>query len=103
LTLRAHAALSYARAGSQADARRLVHEMERATSGQHVAPGLAAMMRLAVGEYRAARELLERALATRESGMDPMPLFLIRRNSWRDPGLADPSWRVQRERLARAG
>lgn len=103
LTLRAHAALSYARAGSQADARRLVHEMERATSGQHVAPGLAAMMRLAVGEYRAARELLERALATRESGMDPMPLFLIRRNSWRDPVLDDPSWRVLRERLARAG
>ena len=102
-TLRAHAALSYAWAGSPRDAARLVQEFERATTGRHVAPGPAAMARLAVGDYGAARELLERALATRASGMDPMPLFLIRRNSWRDPVLDEPAWRTLRARLARAG
>lgn len=103
LTLRAHAALSYARAGSPADAQRLVDDIDQATRGQHVAPALAAMTHLAVGQYGTAQALLERALETRETGMDPMPLFLIRRNSWRDPVLDEPSWRALRARLGGAG
>jgi hypothetical protein len=61
------------------------------------------MTRLAVGQYGTARDLLEQALETRETGMDPMPLFLIRRNSWRDPVLDEPSWRALRARLGGAG
>lgn len=96
---RTDAALSYARAGAHADAERLIRDFERATAGRHVAPGLAAMARLAVRDYANARRLLEQVIATRSSGMDPMPLLLVRRNSWADPVLEQPAWRSLRARL----
>ncbi|HEX6994902.1 MAG TPA: winged helix-turn-helix domain-containing protein [Gammaproteobacteria bacterium] len=96
---RADAALSYARAGAPEDAARLIREIEEDSAGRHIGPGLAAMMRLAVGDYAGARELLDEAIAARADGMDPMPLFLIARNSWADPVLEQPEWRALRERL----
>ena len=99
LNFRADAALSYARAGAHTEAARLIREFDRATAGRHVSPGLAAMARLAVRDYAKARELLEQAITTRASGADPMPLLLIRRNSWADPVLERPEWQSLRERL----
>ena len=99
---RADAALSYARAGAHTEAARLVREFDRGTAGRHVSPGLAAMARLAVRDYAKARELLEQAIATRASGADPMPLLLIRRNSWADPVLEQPEWQSLRTRLGGA-
>jgi hypothetical protein len=96
---RADAALSYARAGAHRDAERLIREFDRGTAGRHVSPGLAAMARLAVRDYAKARKLLEHAIDTRASGMDPMPLLLIQRNSWRDPVLEEPEWQSLRARL----
>lgn len=102
LNFRADAALSYARAGAHRDAERLIREYDRATAGRHVSPGLAAMARLAVRDYAKARALLEQAMDIRASGTDPMPLLLIRRNSWVDPVLEQPEWRSLRERLGDA-
>jgi TolB-like protein/DNA-binding winged helix-turn-helix (wHTH) protein/Flp pilus assembly protein TadD len=99
---RADAALSYARAGAHTEAERLIREFDRATTGRHVSPGLAAMARLAVRDYVNARKLLEQAIDTRASGMDPMPLLLIQRNSWADPVLDQPDWRSLRARLGGA-
>lgn len=96
---RADAALSYASAGASADAERLIRAIEEDSVGRHIGPGLAAMMRLAVRDYAGARELLDDAIAARSDGMDPMPLFLIARNSWADPVLEQPEWRALRERL----
>ena len=102
LNFRADAALSYARAGAHSDVERLIRTFDQATAGHHVSPGLAAMARLAVRDYANARELLERAIDTRAAGMDPMPLLLIRRNSWADPVLEQPEWQSLRIRLGGA-
>jgi len=99
---RADAALSYARAGAHTEAERLVREFDRAAVGRRVSPGLAAMARLAVRDYAKARKLLEQAIETRASGMDPMPLLLIQRNSWADPVLDQPEWQSLRARLGGA-
>jgi tetratricopeptide (TPR) repeat protein len=99
---RVDAALSYTRAGAHMDAARLIRQFDRATAGRYVSPGLAAMARLAVRDYAKARALLEQAMNARGSGVDPMPLLLIRRNSWADPVLEQPEWRSLRERLGGA-
>ena len=99
---RADAALSYARAGAHHDAERLIQQFNRATADRHVSPGLAAMARLAVRDYANARKLLEQAIDARASGMDPMPLLLIQRNSWADPVLDQPEWQSLRARLGGA-
>jgi hypothetical protein len=39
------------------------------------------------------------ALAERGSGADPMPLLLIRENSWNDPQLERQAWRQLRGQL----
>lgn len=96
---RVDAALSYARAGSRSDAERSIREFERASVGRRIEPGLAAMAALALGRYARARELLEQAIAARAGGMDPIPLLLIRRNTWSDPILEQPEWRALRARL----
>jgi TolB-like protein/DNA-binding winged helix-turn-helix (wHTH) protein/Flp pilus assembly protein TadD len=96
---RADAALAYASAAMPDDARRLISDFERTTAGSYVGPGVGAMARLAVRDYAGARDLLEHALATRTSGMDPMPLLLIRLNTWTDPTLEEPDWQALRERL----
>lgn len=93
------AALSYARAGAHTDAERLIQSFVRGTAGHYVAPGLAAMARLAVRDYATARKLLEQAIDNRVNGMDPMPLLLIQRNSWADPVLEQPEWQSLRARL----
>ncbi|HEX7080757.1 MAG TPA: winged helix-turn-helix domain-containing protein [Gammaproteobacteria bacterium] len=96
---RVDAALSYARAGARADAERSIREFERASAGRRIEPGLDAMAALALGQYARARETLEQAVATRASGMDPIPLLLIRRNTWADPVLEQPEWQTLRARL----
>jgi DNA-binding winged helix-turn-helix (wHTH) protein/tetratricopeptide (TPR) repeat protein len=97
---RVDVALSYARAGAHAQAQRLVAEFEAASAGRRVDPGVAAMARLALRDYVAAREFLERAIVERHDGLDPMPLTLIRLNSWNDAMLEQPEWRELRARLA---
>lgn len=96
---RADAALSYARAGAQADAERSIRAFERANAGCRIEPGLAAMARLALRDYAGARSILEHAIAEREAGMDPIPFLLIRRNTWADPVLEEPEWRELRARF----
>lgn len=99
---RADVSIAYARAGALDDAKRSIRALERANEGLRMEPGLAAMAKLALGEYADARALLEQAIAERGSGMDPMPLVLIRRNTWSDPVLERPDWRELRARLAYA-
>jgi hypothetical protein len=83
--------LSYAGAGALKGAERL--QFDGATAGRRVSPGLAAMARLAIRDYANARKLLEYAIDTRASGMDPMPSLLIQR---------PPEWQSLRARLGGA-
>lgn len=48
---------------------------------------------------RSDAERPEQAIAARAGGMDPIPLLLIRRNTWSDPILEQPEWRALRARL----
>lgn len=96
---RVDAALSYARAGRHDDAERLMGAFDAASAGRRVDPGLAAMARLALRDDAGAREHLERAIAERHDGLDPMPLTLVRLNSWRIPALEQREWHDLRERL----
>jgi tetratricopeptide (TPR) repeat protein len=100
---RTDVALSYARIGLRRDAERLILEFETSTAGQYVPPAVAAMARLALRDYAAAHRLLEDVIATGADGMDPVPLALIRRNSWSDPVLDEPAWRELRARLRGSG
>jgi hypothetical protein len=61
------------------------------------------MASLALRDYPAARRNVIRALAERGGGADPMPLFLIRENSWSDPELDTQDWRELRRHLAYTG
>lgn len=100
--LRVDAALSYRRAGAYADAERLIREFEQAAAGRYVPPILAAMARLAVGDYAGAQMLLEQAIAARDDGADPMLCLLLRLNTWSDPVLEEPAWTALRARLGRS-
>ncbi len=81
------AALSYLRAGEPAAAVRLVGLFRERTRGTHVDPALEAMAHLALGEGDQARQRLEYALAHREQGMDPLPLYLLQHNAWHLPAV----------------
>jgi hypothetical protein len=72
----------------------------RHEQGTHVDPGLEAMTSLALGDYERARERIQAAIASSGSGMDPLPLLLIRQNTWADPSLDTPQWIEPRSQLA---
>jgi DNA-binding winged helix-turn-helix (wHTH) protein/tetratricopeptide (TPR) repeat protein len=99
-SFRLDAALSYAHAGAREDAARLVADFERSAEGYRVDPGLAAMAALALRDYPRAAAALHTAIAIRSTGMDPLPLDQIRRNTWSDPVLEGPEWRELRAQLA---
>jgi DNA-binding winged helix-turn-helix (wHTH) protein/tetratricopeptide (TPR) repeat protein len=97
---RLDAALLYARAGEHTAAQRLVSEFNRTSTAWHADPGVAAMANLAQRDYAGARRNIIKALAERGRGADPMPLLLIRENSWNDPELDKQEWRDLRRQLA---
>jgi tetratricopeptide (TPR) repeat protein len=96
---RLDAALLYARAGDLDAARRLVGEFTAASAGMHGDAALQALASLALRDYASARGQVMQALAERGSGADPMPLLLIRENSWHDPQLERQEWRQLRGQL----
>jgi DNA-binding winged helix-turn-helix (wHTH) protein/tetratricopeptide (TPR) repeat protein len=100
---RLDAALLYARAGDVAATYRLAGAFNRTSTAWHADAGLSAMASLALRDYPAARRNVIRALAERGGGADPMPLFLIRENSWSDPELDTQDWRELRRHLAYTG
>jgi tetratricopeptide (TPR) repeat protein len=95
------AALLYTSAAERAGAERMLQQFLQKTAGLYVNPGLAAMARIAAGDYAQARELLEQAVRERGSGMDPMPLLLLRLNLWGSPELEKTDWRELRQRVTK--
>jgi tetratricopeptide (TPR) repeat protein len=93
------AAMSYARLGRTDDAERLVAEFKQAAVGRHVDPGISAWAELALGRYAEAMPLIQTASAQLESGMDMIPLLLVRLNAWSDPVLEQPEWVLRRAGL----
>lgn len=100
LNLHLDAALLYARAGEQLSARRLVGRFNQTSTNWHVDSGVAALASLAMQDHEGARQHVIRALEERGSGADPMPLFHIRLNSWKDPKLEEEDWHELRRKLA---
>jgi DNA-binding winged helix-turn-helix (wHTH) protein/tetratricopeptide (TPR) repeat protein len=98
---RVDAAISYMRAGAQADAERLVVEFRRGSKGTHVDPAMLAMSFIALGDYERARAQIVEAIEKRYEGMDPFPLMLIERNIWSVPMLESKPWLDLRARLRR--
>ncbi len=99
---RVDAAISYMRAGAQADAERLVVEFRRGTRGTHVDPAMLAMSFIALGDHERARAQIVEAVEKRHEGMDPFPLMLIERNIWSVPMLETKPWLDLRARLRSA-
>ncbi len=100
-SFRVDAAISYMRAGAQADAERLVVEFRRGTKGTHVDPAVLAMSFIALGDYERARAQAVEAIERRHEGMDPFPMMLIERNIWSVPVLESTPWLDVRARLRR--
>jgi tetratricopeptide (TPR) repeat protein len=99
-SFRLDAALSYANAGRQDDAARPVAEFMAQSAGYRIDPALAAMAALALGNYEQARTDLAAAVTARATGVDPLPLEQIRRNTWSNPVLDEPEWQQLRASLA---
>ena len=102
--LLAELAYAYSRAGSEADARRIVEVMNSRSQALYIGVGARAMSQLALGQYSEALVLLREATLNISNDiiMDGgfKALAQISANVLSDPGLEQPDFREVRSQLA---